>query len=187
MAKYKNPNVVMHGLSGIVGDLLMISQRYGKTYLGKIPSNTAAPSEDQLAIRERFQKAVRYARLSLTDPLILSIYQEKSSGDLRPFNVAIADFFNAPTIHAAITEAYTGAVGSIIDLEVTDNVAVKSVEVSITAANGDLLEQGNAVQEANSSKWSYTATVLNNLLAGTTILVKAKDHPGNETVFEKTL
>jgi hypothetical protein len=93
----------------------------------------------------------------------------------------------APTIHAVTTEAYTGAVGSIIDLEVTENVAVKSVEVSITTANGDLPEEGNAVQDANSPKWSYTATVLNNQLGGTNILVKAKDHAGNETVFEKAL
>jgi hypothetical protein len=33
----------------------------------------------------------------------------------------------------------------------------------------------------------HTATVLNNQLGGTNILVKAKDHAGNETVFEKAL
>jgi hypothetical protein len=180
-------NVVMHGSSGIVGDLLMFSQRFGKTYFGKIPVRNAAPTATQLAAREKFSKAVQYAKVALTNPEIKKLYEQRASGDTRAYNLAIADFFQAPAIREIITATYNGAVGSRLELYVTDDTAVSSVEVAITAPDGSLIEKGNALQEENSPKWLYAATAVNSSLAGSKITVTAKDLPGNVASEEKVL
>ena len=47
MAKQSN-NVVTHGMSGKIGDLLVFSQRYGKMIVSKVPHRTAKTSEKQM-------------------------------------------------------------------------------------------------------------------------------------------
>jgi hypothetical protein len=189
MAKSKD-NVVMHGASGIIGDLLLFSQRYGKTIIGKIPKRGGDPSPDQQAARERFLAAIRFAKRAMADPEIKKLYEPRAEGDNKPFNLAVADFLKPPVVADIIVDTYTGAVGSLLQLLVTDDTVVKTVEVTITAANGTLLEQGVALQdqaEPNSPIWIYTATALNNPVAGSKVTVVAKDLPGNTVTSERVL
>ena len=51
MAKSRN-NIVTHGMSGKIGDLLVFRQRFGKTIVGKIPNRTAEATEGQNAVKE---------------------------------------------------------------------------------------------------------------------------------------
>jgi len=186
MASSKH-NVITHGLSGKVGDLVVFRQRHGKTFLGKIPFNTGKPSPDQQAVREKFLKAVSYAKTSLQDPDIKALYVEKAGKGVTPFNLAIADFFTVPVIADIITNAYTGAVGSKIEVHATDDTKVTEVKVSIVAADGSMIEEGSAMQDTDNGHWFYTATALNASLAGSKITAVAKDLPGNATPAEKVL
>ncbi len=56
MAKSSN-NVVTHGLSGKIGDLLVFSQRDGKTIVSNKPRKSNKVSEGQKEQRKKFQRA----------------------------------------------------------------------------------------------------------------------------------
>ena len=66
MAKQTN-NVVTHGLSGKVGDLLIFRQRAGKTVVAKVPQPRKVTSEQQKEQQRKFQRAVLYAKSALAD------------------------------------------------------------------------------------------------------------------------
>ena len=66
-------------------------------------------------------------------------------------------------------------------IEANDDFKVNAVSVSITDANGNLVEQGNATQQGTSDDWFYLATVAHGPLPGTNITVKATDLAGNTT------
>ena len=182
-----NKNVVMHKASGIIGDLLLFRQRYGKTFMGKIPERSGVLSDKQKAVREKFVKAALYAKKALADPEISVLYDLRAGGGITAFNLALADYFKAPFFGEAITTGYDGTPGSKIDLAVTDDTKVTSVEVTITAVDGSLVEKGIAVQQEDGPQWIYTATVANAVVAGSKISVVAKDIPGNKAFMEITL
>jgi hypothetical protein len=189
MAKSKM-NVVMHGASGLVGDLLMFSQRYGKTYFGKIPKRSGELSDKQQIAREKWLAAIKFAKTAMANPEVKKLYEPRAEGDKRPFNLAVADFLKPPVVSDILADNYSGALGSSLQLLVTDDTVVKTVEVTITAANGTLIEQGVALQdqvEPNSPIWLYTATAVNNVRPGTKVTVVAKDLPGNTVTKEKVL
>ena len=100
-------NVITHGLSGKVGDLVIFSQRHGKTILGKLKTQSATPSEDQLAVREKFKLAARYAKSATNDPVINEIYASRAGGGVTPYNLAFADLWHR--WFYLNTNAYTGA------------------------------------------------------------------------------
>lgn len=53
------------------------------------------------------------------------------------------------------------------------------VTVGIHNADGSLVEEGDAVQQANIIDWVYSAGAANDSTAGDRIVVKASDKPGN--------
>ena len=182
MAKSKN-NVVTHGLSGKVGNMLQFSQRGGKTIVGKIPDRSGVvPSDKQLLVQEKFQEGVLYAKAAIADPATKALYDAVANEDQTAFNLALADYCVAPEIKSVDYSQYAGAVGNKITVKAVDNFMVKSVKVEIHKANNSLVEQGNAVQDAaNGLLWHYSATVANATVSGTKIVVKAADLPGNTT------
>lgn len=186
MSVSKN-NVITHGLSGKLGDVVVFSQRHGKTVVGKIPFSSGRVSPAQLLIREKFLKAASYAKASLQDPAIKALYRQRAGDGVTPFNLAIADFFSAPVIAEIITSAYTGAIGSRIEVKATDDTKVTEVRLSITSAGGNVIEEGPAVQDPDNGHWFYAATIANASPAGTKITAVAKDLPGNFSQAEKTL
>jgi hypothetical protein len=186
MAKQER-NVVTHGLSGKIGDLLLFRQRGGKTIVSKIPEFSKTVSEKQATQRKLFQQAVIYAQTAIASPEMEELYKTvaKKKGKY-PFNVAVADFLNAPDIHDIDLSEYTGSAGDRIRIIVNDDVAVKSVKVEIHNADGSLVEEGEAVQIAG-SLWIYTAVQDNENLNGDKITVSASDMPGNVTHEEREL
>jgi hypothetical protein len=179
MAQSKN-NVITHGLSGKVGDILVFRQRYGKTIVSKIPEQSKPASEKQIQHRKRFQKAVIYAKTAIVANETAELYKKAAQKGRIPLNVAVADFFNAPDIDTVDLSAYTGAAGDEIRIIVTDDFAVKSVHVQISNADGSLVEEGDAVNSAG-DLWIYTATVNNENMEGDRIVIIASDLPGNVT------
>ena len=89
----------------------------------------------------------------------------------------VADYMHAPSIELVDISVYTGKVGDFIHVTATDDHAVKSVHVKIENGDGSLVEESDAVQQADPNQWRYTATVRNATLAGDKITVTATDTP----------
>jgi hypothetical protein len=185
MAKQKG-NVVTHGLSGKIGDLLVFRQVDGKTIVSKMPEQSKEVSEKQKAHRRRFQQAVIYAQaVTATDEG--KAFYRTAKKDRTPFNAAVADFLNAPDIEHIDLSGYTGVTGDQIRIMASDDFAVKSVHIQINSADGSLVEEGEAVSDITGHFWTYTAMRDNNNLTGDRIVVTACDYPGNITQEEQML
>ena len=61
MAKSVN-NIITHGLTGKIGDLLVFRQVDGKTVVSKVPRKTTTVTEKQKQQRAKFQEAVIYSK-----------------------------------------------------------------------------------------------------------------------------
>ena len=182
MAKSQN-NVVTHGLSGKIGDLLVFSQRGGKTIVSNAPRKSNKVSEAQKQQRKKFQQAVLYATGAQSSPEYEKTAAKKGK---TPYVVAVADFLKAPDIEQVDVSGYTGQPGDTIRIYVTDDFAVKSVLVSIINSDGSLVEEGQAQPDAGYG-WIYTATQTNTALAGDKIEILASDTPGNIAKEEQAL
>ena len=180
MAKQSN-NVVTHGLSGKIGDLLVFRQRTGKTVVSKVPQKRKSDTENQKEHRRKFQRAVLYAQSVLADPETGAAYNQAAKRGLSGYNVAVADFFHAPDIQHIDVSGYTGQPSDTIRIQVTDNFLVREVKVSITNSDGTLVEEGAATPDAIGYTWTYTATQNNENLEGDRIEITASDLPGNVT------
>jgi hypothetical protein len=181
MAKSNN-NVITHGLSEKIGDLLVFSQRGGKTIVSIVPQKKAPASEKQLAQRQRFQQAIIYGKAATATPGTGELYAAaaKKQKGKTPINVAVADFFGAPDIEQVDLSGYAGGAGDRILVQASDDFAVKAVHVRISNADGSLVEEGAAVQSVG-NLWTYTATQTNESLEGDKIVISASDLPGNMT------
>ena len=187
MAQSKN-NIVTHGLSGKVGDLLVFSQRNGKTIVSKVPKErTGELTDKQKQHKLKFQKAVLYAKSVLADPAKKEMYEEMAdaSKGITTYNVAVADLLNAPDIETIDLSEYEGNIGDNNKITVTDDFQVVSVTVRIENADGTLVEEGVAIDSG--AEWVYTATVANPDLSGDKITVKATDNPDNMSEMTQNL
>ncbi len=181
MATSKN-NVLTHGLSGTVGDLLVFRNKGGKVIVANKPKErTSEYTEGEKAHQQLFQRATLYGKAVLADPAKKAAYNAAAKDGQSAYNVAVADFFHAPDIDTIDISGYTGKVGDSIKITVTDNFQVSEVTVSIYNADGTEVEHGAAVQSANPSEWIFTAKLANESVEGDRIEVKAYDLPGNES------
>lgn len=187
MAESKN-NVLTHGLSGMVGDLLVFRNRAGKTIVSTKPKErTGEQTETQKEHQKRFQQATLYARGAMADQVIKAAYKAKAPEGVNAYNVAVADFFHAPDIDTIDVSNYTGKVGDVIKVVVTDDFKVTGVTVAIYNADGTEVEHGAAVLSAKPNEWVFTATADNASLEGDKIVVTASDLPGNVSEKEESL
>ncbi|MDR2907365.1 MAG: hypothetical protein LBU91_05195 [Bacteroidales bacterium] len=183
MAKSDN-NVLTHGLNGKIGDLLVFYQRKGKTIVANKPIKTWEDSEKQKEHRIRFRKAALYAKAAQhQDNYIVAAAQK---GQL-PYNLAVADFFHAPEIEKVDLSGYSGKINDEIIITVTDDFAVKSVNVRITNSDGTLVEESEACLSKIDYEWIFTAGKINDNLASGKVEVFAFDEPGNLSSFEQEL
>ena len=184
-----NKNLITKGLSGMLGGTLVFRRVGNKTVVSTVPSTTKAPTEAQLSQRERFQQAVLYAKTQMADPAIKAEYEAlaKGTGFPNAYNIAVADFFNAPDILEVDLSKYTGQIDEFIRVKVTDDFKVKSVSVEIQNPDGSLVEKGEAVRQVNKIDWVYSTTATNRTIGGDKIIIKAYDVPGNETKEEKVI
>ena len=186
MAKSKN-NVITHGLSGRIGDLIVFRQRAGKTVVAMLPKTTSNASDTQKEHRRRFQQATFYAKAAIADPDTKAAYADSAKTGQTAYNVAVADFFHAPDIESVDLSQYTGQPGDTILIRATDDFMVKEVKVTITNADGSLVEKGDAAPDVGGYLWTYTATQVNDNLEGDKIEIAASDLPGNITREEQSI
>ena len=180
-------NVITHGLSGLVGDLVVFRQKGNKTIVAGRPRPTSKPVKAiSLEFRAKFKRASAYASSVMDNALLKAEYQQQAKIGQSAFNVAFADYQKAPEFYEDVDlTPYVGAVGNQITVSVIDDFRVKAVDVEIKGSDGTTLEQGAAVQSENELDWIYTTTVANSEIPGTRIIFTASDLPGNETVLEK--
>ena len=187
MAESKR-NIVIQGMSGKLGDMIVFRQRAGKTIAAAAPrSPQGEGTPAQQAVREKFQQAILYGRTAISDPATKEEYQAKAPEGKSAFNVAVADFFNAPDIVEIDVKEYSGSPGQRIRVKVTDDFKVKSVWLAIQNDDGSIVEQGNAIADPNGIDWIYTSTTENLSLPNDKVTVTATDNPDNLAVSEKTL
>jgi len=187
MAESKN-NVITHGLSGKIGDLIVFRSRYGRTFVSNKPrERTGEPSEAQQAHKAKFQQAIIYAKSAINDPATMQEYKDAAKDGVMPYNVAVADFFHAPEIKEVDLSNYSGKTGDTIKIVATDDFKVVEVTVTILNADGTEADHGNAEQKAGTNDWIFTAKKANASLDGDKIIIQASDYPGNLTEKEEAL
>ena len=181
-------NIVTQGLSGKIGTLVY-RQRAGKTVAtAAIDEWTHEGTPEQHVRRTKFQQAVLYGQKVNADPSAKQEYKGAAREGQSAYNIAIADFMNAPDISEIDISAYTGLAGQYIRIKVTDDFKVRSVILTIKNEDGTLVEEGNAVPEHETgTDWIYTTLAENANLTGDKITVTATDTPANLSVEERTL
>lgn len=179
-------NVAVEGSSGRFGKNMVFRQRGGVTIVSKNPvlKDDYVPTEDQMAQRFAFMEAVMYAKGAIKNPTLKAAYQAKAKPNQSAFNVAFKDYTTAPILHSINYSNYTGAIGGTISCRITDVLAVVAVKVSLYATDGELIEEGMAVQSEFKLDWVYTATVAHTPVLGTHIVVTMTDTPANVYIKE---
>ena len=181
-------NIVLHGASGKLGNQIVIRQRGGEAILSQAPGKREGESTPaQKAQQKKFEQAILYGKVQITDPTAKAEYEAKAGGMKSAYNVAVADFLHAPNIDEIDLTAYQGAANNTIRVRVTDDFRVQQVQVSILNSDGTLVEQGDAVKQANQIDWVYTATAANESTAGDKIVVRASDKPGHISTLEQAM
>lgn len=185
MAEVKK-NPFTKGLSGAVGDYMVFRQVGNQTIVSTTPEHSGEVSDKQRVVRERFLMATIYAKSAIQDPVLKEQYEAKASQSKyrSGYHAAVADYLHAPVVQEIDIDSYTGSAGSKIRIRVYDVFKVQAVKVEIYKQDGSLLEQGQAEGDTNPLDWYYTTTVDNAQMAGTRIVIKAVDCPGNMTEKE---
>lgn len=182
-----NYNVVTHGVSGKIGDLLQFRQRNGRTIIAKIAARSGKFTPAQQQVQEKFRMATAYAKSAIKNPAIREIYESRAAGGVTPYNLALKDFFNPPVISGVDLTAYIGDVGNPISVSATDDTRLVDVTVQIFDDSDNLLEAGAAIQQGEQDVWIYMATTSNSLPSGSRVVVEVRDLPGNKTSQEYLL
>jgi hypothetical protein len=174
-------NVVTHGLSGKVGDLIVFKQQNGKTVVARVPKKSSTPtSAAQLSVNERFKLASKYAQQAILNPALKQKYAGFAKSNQSVFNVAFADFFSPPVL-SDVSGVYNGNVGVNLSIKAIDNYEVKAVKLQIYLADDTLVEEGNALLQVDGVSWKYTCTINNSDLLGNKLIWTAEDLAGNNT------
>ena len=186
MAKI-NENLFILGASGMVGRQMVYRNCNGKIILSKRPRRTQKQTDAQLAQMLRFKEATIYAKAALTDEATRKAYSEKaqnSADKLSAYNVAVADYLNAPVIKKVNLENYSGQAGEKIVVSAFDDFEMKEVTIEIRQSDNTLVEKGKALADSNGLDWVYTTQSANAMLAGSVVTACAVDRPGNVTKEE---
>ena len=93
MAKSQN-NVVTHGLSSKIGDMLIFRQKGGKNIMATKSDKPRTLSEKQKEQMLRFQ----YASLDVKTAQLSVEYQDTATKEKTAYVIAVADFLEAPGI-----------------------------------------------------------------------------------------
>jgi hypothetical protein len=187
MGKNKN-NVVTKGFTGKISDDIVFRQSGGEIIIAKVPKKTTKPLHvKKKAIQKAFKKATLYGNSVMLDTAVKAKYQAVARGMQSAYNLAVRDASKPPEVNSIDASQYKGQPGNIIKIDAQDDFQVIAVKLSIHAADGTLIEEGEAVLPPLQMDWEYTVTMVNNALAGSKITATAIDLPKNQHSLEITL
>lgn len=186
MPRQKN-NIVMKTTTGMFGKQVVFKERAGESYVSAPPQfdENREPTASQLQYQQRFKESIAYASEAVKDPALKNLYQAKAKRSQSAHNIAFQDAFHAPVVHE-ISLGYRGLVGDLITVQAEDDFKVTAVKITIHDADGELVEEGNAVA-GKKFNWTYTVTQANANVAGSKIRAVATDLAGNEGSLEVTM
>jgi len=119
----------------------------------------------------RVQEAFIYGKAALIGRLNRNPTQSDNKGI--SFEVAFADFLNAPDIHVVDLSSYSGRVGSQIFITISEAFAAKSIFVKIQNIDGQNVEAGFAEQGLFKTEWTFSASNNNPNFKGDKISITA--------------
>ena len=181
-------NVITRNLHGKFGNQVVFKTRDGKSISANVPKTTkTAPVASQLATRDKFRKAVIWAKNALADPIQLAAYQAAATASRSAFVVAVTDLLKPPRISEVDCSAYNGHVGDKIIVFAFDEFKVKEVSVKICDPTGTVIESGACQPDISGQNWQYTATTEIAALTGKVVTAKATDNPGHSVEAAVTL
>lgn len=188
MAKVVN-NILMRGVSGMIGGQIVFRTIKGRTYACKPPvkRKKTVLSESEELNRRKFSRARTYAKWAMSDETVKSLYRKSVRKNRTAYRLAFRDGFNAPRIVRIDTENYNGHPGNVISVRAMDDFRVTGLRVIIYSAEGKLVEEGDAKLSCNGIDWLYTTTVTNLPASGSTVYATAKDLPGNTDSLQVTI
>lgn len=169
-------NVLLKGLSGMLGKLLVFRQVGERTYVASPPVFTKTRSLLQQQHHKRFKAASAYARSQMELPERKAAYARAAAHNvqLTPYNMALKDFFHAPEIKEVdLSQWATG----LLRVQATDDFAVDRVEITLLDADGQALESGPAIPDPLLPGW-WLYSFDTGINAGK-LRVQAWDWPGN--------
>jgi hypothetical protein len=172
-------NDLFQALSGTVGDLTL-STRHHRIVARQKPRPKIDPTAAQLAHQARFKEAAAYGRTVRDNPALAAVYTPLAQArGLAPYHVALADFFNAPSVTEIDLSGLAGGAGKPIRVRAQDDFEVVAVAVSLLTVQGVVIERGDAQRDALSGDWLYLTQ--GPLAGGQALLVEASalDRPGH--------
>lgn len=163
-----------------VGNQLIVTER---------PKQRFQETEKKMKARERFLDASFYAQKQYADPVSKALYEKGITEKTKSaYAVALKDYLVAPKVEFITTIDYRGRINDPIVIRAKDDFMVTRVKVEILAADGTLIEEGDAeTSDSARNLWNYGTKAPNAALAGTTIRATAFDKPGNTGSLEKVL
>ena len=187
MARVKK-NIITQGLSGKLGNNIVFRHRGDQTIVAVVPQKTKyEPTEAQQKQTRKFRNAVVYGKQAIQDPTVRAAYQAQAKDGQSAYNVAVADYLNAPSIEELELGAYQGAKGSQFVLPVVDDYLVTEVSVAMYNQAGALVEEGSARRHENGMDWVYITQNQNAEVEGSKLIIRASDLPGNTVEKEVVL
>src|SRR5689334_12887415 len=117
MAKVRK-NIIIEGISGkLGGQLVFRNLKDGRTIVCAAPDfSNRVLSTDQKAHHSKFKAASVYAKVAqFSEPIYAQL---KEGTTMTAYNIALADYFHPPVIHAVKHE------GSRVRIHATDDVLV---------------------------------------------------------------
>jgi len=177
-------NYLIRGSRGVAGSQFMTCI----TRSGKIVMTEKPIFEDQEAVpdlKKSHQDVLRlaaiYAEFAEREAVYISKAMEIGT---TAYNLAIVDCLGAPKVLEINVDNWTGKIGQSIRVKARDNVMVARVTIMIRAADGNLLEAGEAVEsEEGSVWWNYTTQALATMTPFPIVEATAQDLPGNTDSF----
>jgi hypothetical protein len=187
MARSRN-NDATFGLSGRFGKMFSFRQLFGRTLATRRPGKRTGPgTSEQEQIKSRFKEGTIYGKGVIADPIKRALYGDLADTGISAYNRSIRDFMKPPVVASIDTTNYHGDATDTIKIRATDDFQVAVVKVSIHTAAGELVEEGNAVAEANGADWLYSVSGENEAAVGSKIKATAIDLPGNISSLEVTV
>lgn len=176
------------GLRGKFGKQFVFRKYKGRTIATRKADPSGVTTENQSAHRERFRLATVYARRCMMQPELKAEYEEmaRATDNAGPFAAAVGDFLTPVSIAGIITASYKGEIGFPISIHVSAVFKVKTLKVTLTDADGTIVESGDAVL-GDAANYTYLTTVAVPDIAGLKIKAEVTDRPGNAASREVTL
>lgn len=159
MAKIVKPSVAGK-FKGRVGNLVF--KNYSdKVVITSVPVFTKPPTQRQKAQRERFRKAMHWAKSAIMDSPTRELYAEAAAQQGKnAINLAVADRLRPPELQEVDLTRYEGKVGDVILVEAANIIRVARVSVQIIDdKSGNTIEQGEAKPSGGGARvWTFAVT-----------------------------